>query len=156
MQSNNEFEIDQVTQASGEDSDSNNSPVSVSQTPEQMMVGIITDIAKESIKCFTDYQKCKEQEKTERIRIRGQLKAILRKIDADKEMFIHVVNSQFEEREQLYKRMDKMIELALKLEDIETLKYCYEYNMIIYQGAANPLEKLSGPVDLAHLISKNE
>lgn len=133
----------------------NNSPQNpMPQTLDTMVIGVVVDVLKESMYCFTEYQKCKQQEITERTRIKSQLKAILGKIKVDKEIFIHVVNSQFEERENLYKRMDKMIDLALELQDVEMLKYCYEYNMLIFKEAANPLDKLMTPTDLSGLISK--
>lgn len=95
------------------------------------VIGVI-DITKEAIRCFTEYAKCKEHEKTERKRIAATLRAIEYQIDAQKEVYLKEMSMQYEERKRLYDMAEKAQEVALELNDIEMLKTCYNMILNVY------------------------
>lgn len=96
-----------------------------------VLMGVI-DITKETIRCFTEYAKCKEHEKTERKRIAATLRAIEYQIDAQKEVYLKEMDKQFEERNRLYEMAEKAQEKALDLGDKEMLKICYNLILNVY------------------------
>lgn len=110
-----------------------NSSVSIptSKASEVEIMGIM-DITKETIRCFTDYAKCKEHEKTERKRIANTLRAIEYQIDAQKEVYIKELDKQYDERIMLYNMAEKVQEKALSLCDKEMLKLCYNLILNVY------------------------
>ena len=60
----------------------------------------LLDITKETIRCFTEYAKCKEHEETERKRISYALRAIIYQIDAQKETYLKYLDKTYEECKQ--------------------------------------------------------
>lgn len=101
-------------------------------TPQAATLMGVLDITKETIRCFTEYAKCKEHEKTERKRIAATLRAIEYQIDAQKEVYLKEMSMQYEERNQLYNMLEKAQERALELNDIEMLKTCYNMILNVY------------------------
>lgn len=101
-------------------------------SPEAAIVMGVLDISKEAIRCFTEYAKCKEHEKTERKRIAATLKAIEYQIDAQKEVYLKKLDKQYEERNRLYDVAEKAQEKALELGDKEMLKICYNFILNVY------------------------
>ena len=92
----------------------------------------ITDITKESIRCFTDYAKCREHEKTERKRIKATLRAIQYQIDAQKEIYLKELDKNYEERNRLYDIAEKTQKKALELNDKEMLQLCFNLILDVY------------------------
>jgi len=100
--------------------------------PQTAAIMGVIDITKEAIRCFTEYAKCKEHEKTERKRIAATLRAIEYQIDAQKEVYLKEMSMQYEERKRLYDMAEKAQEMALELNDIEMLKTCYNMILNVY------------------------
>ena len=103
-----------------------------------IIVGELGKIATESIKVFGEYMQCKEIEKTERARIRAALQAITQKIEADKEEFLNFIEKSFHERENLYKRADKVLCKAIEDADQEMVKLALNFMATVYHK--NPLD----------------
>lgn len=97
----------------------------------------VLDITKEAIRCFADYSKCKEHEKTERKRIVATLRAIEYQIDAQKVMYIEELNKLFEERNKLYSLAEKVQEKALLDGDKEMLQLCLNFILNVYNKPVN-------------------
>lgn len=119
--------------------------VPIPTSPEAAIIMSVVDITKETIRCFTDYAKCREHEKTERKRIVAMLQAIEYKIDAQKEVYLKELEAQYEERNRLYSIAEKAQEKALSIGDKEMLQLCYNLILNVYnkpvnsQGAMQPL-----------------
>lgn len=107
-------------------------PAPIPPTPEIAVIMGAVDITKESIRCFTDYVKCKEHEKTERKRISATLRAIQYQIDAQKEVYLKELENKFKERDYLYHLAEKAQEKALELGDKEMLQLCYNFILNVY------------------------
>lgn len=119
-------------------------PVPVPSTPEAVVVGAMVDIAKESMRCFTDYLKCKEHEVTERIRIKAALSAITEKINAQKEMYIKTIETNYTERKELYNKADQALKYAVEMHDLDMLKCTYNYILSVYNGSTIATLQLAG------------
>lgn len=104
------------------------SPMSIPTSPE----GVVFDITKETIRCFTEYAKCKEHEKTERKRIAATLRAIEYQIDEQKQVYLKELDKQYEERNRLYNMVEEAQKKALELGDKEMLKMCYNLILNVY------------------------
>lgn len=100
----------------------------------------LVDITKETMRCFTDYAKCKEHEKTERKRILATLKAIELQIDFQKEAFLKILDKHYEERSKLYALVQDRLQKALMEKDTEVLKVCCDFITTIYNsnGSIDP------------------
>lgn len=106
--------------------------VPVPTSPEAAALMGILDITKETIRCFTEYAKCKEHEKTERKRITATLRVMEYQISAQKEAYLKNLDKQYEERNRLYDMAEKTQEKALELGDKEMLKICYNLILNVY------------------------
>lgn len=107
-------------------------PMPIFTSPEVAIVMDVVDITKETIRCFTDYAKCKEHEKTKRKRIVAILRAIEYQIDAQKEVYLKELDKQYEERNRLYSMAEKIQEKALDIGDNEMLQLCYNLILNVY------------------------
>ncbi len=107
-------------------------PIPAPTSPEEAVIMGVTDITKEAIRCFTDYAKCKEHEKTERKRIAATLRAIEYQIDAQKEVYLKELDKHYEERSRLYSVAEKAQEKALSTGDKEILQLCYNLILNVY------------------------
>ena len=94
----------------------------------------LVDITQEITRCFTDYAKCKEHEKTERKRILATLKAIELQIDFQKEAFLKLLDKHYEERSKLYASVENWAQKALMEKDTEVLKICCDLISTIYNS----------------------
>ena len=110
-------------------------PLPIPGSPEAMVIGVVTELIDTSIKCFTEYQMCKQHEETERRHIAAELRATLVKIETAKELYKDIIIGSFAEREGLYNRAMKSVDLALKLNDLEMLKTSYNFILSVYEKA---------------------
>lgn len=93
------------------------------------------DVTKEAMHCFKEYAMSREQEITERKRIRAQLQAITCVINANKEICLKEIETKAEERKQLYHAVEGVIDKASKESDIEMLKVALDFMLTVYQKA---------------------
>lgn len=107
-------------------------PTPMPVTSEAAVIMGVVDITKESIRCFTEYAKCKEHEITERKRINATLKAVKYQIDAQKEVYLQELEKNYEERNRLYDMAEKAQQKALELDDKEMLQLCYNMILNVY------------------------
>lgn len=107
-------------------------PTPIPVAPEAAVIMGVVDITKETIRCFTEYAKCKEHEKTERKRIAATLRAIQYQIDAQKEVYLKELDKNYEERNKLYDMAEKTQEYALRSGDKEMLQICYNFILGVY------------------------
>lgn len=120
-------------------------PAPMPVTPEAAVIMGVADITKESIRCFTEYSKCKEQEITERKRINATLKTVKYQIDAQKEVYLHELEKNYEERNRLYDMAEKAQQKALELGDKEMLQLCYNMILNVY---SKPVVNTSGMLSI--------
>lgn len=106
-------------------------------SPEAMIASMAVELVETSIKCFTDYQMCKEHEETERRHIAAELKVALTKIEAAKELYKDIIIGTFAEREGLYDKAMKTVDIALERNDLEMLKVAYNLILNVYEKAPN-------------------
>ena len=114
-------------------------PTPVPLTPEAAAIMGVVEITKESIRCFTEYAKCREHEITKRKRITAALKAVEYQIDAQKEVYLKYLDSSAAERNRLYDMLEKTQEKALELGDKEMLQICYNLILEIYHAGNSGL-----------------
>lgn len=115
-----------------------------------LAVKAATDITKEAMNCFKEYAMCREQEVTERKRIRAQLQAVNHWIDANKEIYLKQIETGAEERKMMYKAVEGVIEKATKEQDLEMLKLAMNFMLTVYQKAPE-----LGQVNIQMLEQKN-
>lgn len=113
----------------------------------EQVVGAVVDIYKESVQCFTDYMKCKEHEKTERKRISACLSAITTQINAQKEVYLKMLDNAFEERKELYSKANAALKKATDDGDMEMLKCCFNYLFTVYNSAGSMTTQLINQFD---------
>lgn len=121
----------------------------IPSAPDAAIVTGVIDITKESIRCFTEYAKCREHEITERKRISAALKAVQYQIDAQKEVYLKKLEKDSEERNRLYDMAEKTLGTALELEDKEMLQLCCNLILNVYTkpcGDNSGMSFLSGGV----------
>ena len=116
-------------------------PPSIPTTPEDAILTGLLDITKETIRCFTEYAKCKEHEETERKRISYALRAIIYQIDAQKEAYLKYLDKTYEERNRLYDIAERAQKKALENGDTEMLRICYNFMLNVYN---KPVEGFGG------------
>jgi hypothetical protein len=95
---------------------------------------LVTGIIKEVTKCFKEYMITVEHEKTERYRIRANLEAKIRQIDASKELLLSFLNTQYLERIRLYNIAEKVINIAIANNDNEMVKTSMIFIQNIYES----------------------
>jgi hypothetical protein len=98
-------------------------------------------LLKEIIVTTGDYLKHRETEKTERARVQAALKVAIRKIEANKEVYVQYITSTFDEREKLYVRFDALLKKAIEVNDFETSKLAMQFMLDVYNR--NPMEGFS-------------
>ncbi len=110
-------------------------PMPMPGSPETIIAGMAVELVETSIKCFTDYQMCKEHEETERRYIAAELEVALTKIEVAKELYRDIIIGSFAEREGLYDKAMKTVDLALEKNDLEMLKVAYNFILNVYEKA---------------------
>lgn len=104
-------------------------------TGELIAVEMAADVAKEAMQCFKEYAMCREQEITERKRIRAQLEAINCIINANKEICLKQIETRADERKQMYDSVQVVINKAAQDNDIGMLKTAFDFMLTVYQNA---------------------
>lgn len=107
------------------------------QDPRLALAGEAVGLVKESMQCFTDYLKCREAEVTERKKIQATLSMVSEKIQAQKESFIKQLEFDYEERKLLYDKTDDVIQHALAMNDMDMVKFTYNYILTIHNKSEN-------------------
>ena len=124
-------------------------------TPEIYAASEIGSIVKETIGFITDYLQQREVEKTERERVRATLRAITAKFENDRKMFESYLEKSFDERARLYESGEKLLQKAMKDNDMETTKLALNFMLEIYNK--NPLDGFSiesGPLNMSLLSNR--
>ena len=103
--------------------------------PETAAIMGVVEITKESIRCYTEYLKCKEHEVTERKKINAQLKIMEYQINARKESYLKHLACDHEERMRLFEIAEKAQEVALKVGDLEMLKIACNQLLNVYTAS---------------------
>ncbi|MDF2892044.1 MAG: hypothetical protein K0R80_2411 [Clostridia bacterium] len=101
--------------------------VKAAAIPEVLVIEAVVDITKESIRCFTDYMKCREHEVTERHRITAQLKAINEAINAKKEMYIATLEKNHDKIKEAYAMGNMVVKSALETGNTEMVRETYKF-----------------------------
>jgi hypothetical protein len=109
----------------------------VENPADAVVVASVLEITKEAMRCFTDYEKCVEHEKTERKRIAATLSAIEYKIDAQKEIYLDVLNKKYEEKNRLYDLAWGSLEKALERNDTYMLRLILNFILAVYNGSVD-------------------
>lgn len=98
------------------------------------------ELLSKAFEAFTDYQKTKEQEITERKRIRTTLEVATKVIESNRINFEKYMETSFTERERLYKIAEKTLNQATEDRDVEMAKAAMNLIATIYHK--NPMEGL--------------
>jgi hypothetical protein len=99
---------------------------------QAMLLDAGLDIVKETLRCFTAYMQCKEQEETKRRYIKAKLRSIEAEIAAKKEIYLEALDKAYEERHRLYSIAEKVQQTALERGDMEMLKMCCNFILNVY------------------------
>jgi len=91
-----------------------------------------------AFEAFTEYQKTREQEVTERQRIRATVEVAVKQIESNRIIFEKYMESSFNEREKLYKKVEDTLNTATARGDVEMAKLALNFIVTIYNK--NPLE----------------
>ncbi|MCD8503249.1 MAG: hypothetical protein LRY71_18330 [Bacillaceae bacterium] len=110
--------------------------------PATVLAGSAVAIIKESIRCLTDYSKCREQEITERKRIAQQLKGFTEAIKAHKEFFTDSLANNQIKMEQAYDLANKVMKEALEQGNTEMVKETFNFIIAISQESAKEAEQI--------------
>lgn len=105
----------------------------VNADPQTAAINAVADIYKESIRCFNDYAKCKEYEITKREQICASLSAVIKKINANKEIYLKTLETNFAERKMLYDKTDETIKKATETNNLEMLRTAYDYMLTVFR-----------------------
>lgn len=93
----------------------------------------IADVYKTGIQCFTEYQKCKQRENTERMRIQKYVEVITTKLAYEKELKLKLLDDDSKEKKFLYDTAALAMQHALLKDDFEVVKYIMDYMLIVYK-----------------------
>ena len=91
-----------------------------------------------AFEAFTEYQKTREQEITERQRIRATVEVAVKQIESNRIIFEKYMESSFKEREKLYKMVENTLTIATAQRDVEMAKLALNFIIAVYNK--NPLE----------------
>lgn len=111
------------------------------QDPRLEFAGEAIGLVKESMQCFTDYLKCREAEVTERKKIQATLAMVSEKIQAQKESFMKQLEFDYGERKLLYDKTDAVIQHALAMNDMDMVKFTYNYILTIHNKSENTVNQ---------------
>ncbi|MCH3950734.1 MAG: hypothetical protein LKE33_07375 [Acidaminococcus sp.] len=129
--------------------------ISIKNIPIEISIGLIKEIAdvyKIGIECFTDYLTSRQQEETERLRIRECARAIEKKLEYDQELRLKILEDNSKEKNRLYDSMEKSLDVALKNNDtafaqvvIKTMMDLYKYdkNMPLLQSLGSSQDSIT-------------
>ena len=93
----------------------------------------VTDLTKEAMHCMKEYAVCKQEEITERTRIKAQMTTLIRLIDSNKEMFLEALEKDAKERNRIYDMASRVIELAAKNGYLDMVEKMSDMVMKTYQ-----------------------
>lgn len=119
-------------------------PPKIYTSTESAIVGEISKIIQETIKCYTDYAKCREIEITERQRIKAQLKAYVSQIEARKSEVLNYIEAKNEHILSLIE-MAKQVILQTKTpvsDDTEFLKLTYNLILNLSDGLDTTMQSV--------------
>ena len=89
---------------------------------EVLIVDTALKTITEVVNAVNDYAKCTQEQITERQRIRAGLKAVVAKIEAEKEQNIYTINKFYEDKNKVYSLLEEALINSQKVGDIETTK----------------------------------
>jgi len=99
---------------------------------------IAVKLAAELAKCFLDYAKCVEQEKTKKLAIFSNLEIMLEQVKIQDKVFNKYLEASFSERERLYQGVEAAYEKAVEIQDHTMLQMTLQFKLNVYLKA--PLE----------------
>lgn len=112
--------------------------IRIEAVTEENVVTIETiGLIKETIRCYSEYAKTVEQERTERKRIIANLKVIKYQIDAQKEVCLKALDKHYEERRVLFEDIRSAIRKATEDGDKEMLMLSGNLLLSLYDSKAN-------------------
>lgn len=111
---------------------------------EALMVDTALKVVTEVVNAVNDYAKCTQEQITERQRIRAGLKAMIAKIEADKEENIYTINKFYEDKKELYNFLEEVLINSQKVGDIETTKTICETLLKLQDSKIEELKTLIG------------
>lgn len=123
---------------------SNNLSVSGISGQELLVAKMVSETATEITKIAADYAKCKQEQITERERIKAQLKAFTTQILAEKEKYIYGIKKYYESNQQIYTNLLDIVKSSCEKGDMESMKMAYEVLLQIYNSSIEQLKIVSG------------
>lgn len=114
---------------------------------EVVIAKIALEAATEITRIVGDYAKCRQEQITERQRIRAQLKLFTEQIQAKKEMYLYGIKRHYDFNQALYEGMQSILKDSLEKGDIESMKLTYDFMLNFYNSSENQLKVISGMND---------
>lgn len=111
---------------------------------EALMVDTALKVVTEVVNAVNDYAKCTQEQITERQRIRAGLKAMIAKIEADKEENIYTINKFYEDKKELYNFLEEVLINSQKVGDIEAMKTICDTLLKLQDSKIEELKTLIG------------
>lgn len=111
---------------------------------EALMVDTALKVVTEIVNAVNDYAKCTQEQITERQRIRAGLKAMIAKIEADKEENIYTINKFYEDKKELYNFLEEVLINSQKVGDIEAMKTICDTLLKLQDSKIEELKTLIG------------
>lgn len=93
----------------------------------------IIGLTRDAMNCMKEYAVCKQEEITERKRIKAQLTAIIHLIDKNQEIYLAVLEQNAEDRKRIYDMASNTMALAAKNGDIDMVEKMSNLVMETYQ-----------------------
>ncbi len=93
----------------------------------------MAELFSKSMNSMANYMSTKEVEKTERERIRKCFQVIMEKIDGQNKRAELVLEYNFKDKQEIYNRMDKLIDASIKNGDSEMAKLALDVMLKVFQ-----------------------
>ena len=111
---------------------------------EALIADVVVKTITEVANIMNDYAKCRQEQITERQRIRAQLKAVTAQIQADKEKYIYAIDKFYEDKNRFYDIMEQALKNCEKCGDIEMMKVIYDGFFNFQRSKVDELKVLTG------------
>ena len=95
----------------------------------------VLGLARDAMNCMKEYAVCKQEEITERKRIKAQLTALSRAIDAKKEMYMSTMERRSEERKEMYNIARETMTIAAQNGDVDMVNSMTHFMLETYKNA---------------------
>lgn len=123
---------------------SSNNIATFANGQEAMIAKMAFETVTEISRIAADYAKCKQEQITERERIRAQLKAFTTQILAEKEKYIYGIKKHYEFKQQLFINFQNMMKYSIENKDEKMVEILSDLMLNFYDKGMEELKVLLG------------